>query len=62
LDYIETDRRFNAESFRDSLEEQGVLVERYALAPLLANMQGLSDEWRDSIEEHGELVFYVDNC
>jgi hypothetical protein len=62
LDYVRSDHRFNPESFKDSLEEQGVFVERDALAPLLANMQSLSDEWRDSIGEHGELVFYVDNC
>ena len=62
LDYVRSDPRFTAESFKDSLEEQGVLVQRDALAPLLANMQSLSDEWRDSIGEHGELVFYVDNC
>jgi len=33
----------------DSLEEQGVFVERDALAPLLANMQTLSNAWQDSI-------------
>jgi len=62
LDYVRSDHRFNPESFKDSLEEQGVLVERDALVPLVANMQSLSNEWRDSIGEHGELVFYVDNC
>jgi hypothetical protein len=62
LDYIRSDHRSNPESFKDSLEEQGVLVETDALVPLLANMQSLSDQWRDSIGEHGELVFYVDNC
>jgi hypothetical protein len=62
LDYLHSDRRFNAESFKDSLEEQGVLVERDALAPLVANMRSLSANWRDSIGEHGELVFYIDNC
>lgn len=62
LDYVRSDDRFNPESFKDSLEEQGVFVERDALVPLLANMQILSNEWQDSIGEHGELVFYVDNC
>jgi len=62
LDYVRSDPRFNPESFKDSLEEQGVFVEQDALAPLLANMLNLSDEWRDSIGEHRELVFYVDNC
>jgi len=62
LAYVRSDHRFNPESFKDSLEEQGVFVERDALAPLLANMQTLSNAWQDSIGEHGELVFYVDNC
>jgi hypothetical protein len=62
LDYVQSDPRFNAESFKDSLKEQGLLVEVDALIPLLANMQSLSGEWLDSIGEHGELVFYVDNC
>jgi hypothetical protein len=62
LDYLHSDPRFNAESFKDSLEEQGVLVERDALIPLVANMRRLSAKWRDSIGKHGELVFYIDNC
>jgi hypothetical protein len=62
LDYVHSDHRFNADSFKDSLEEQGVLVEPDALVELLANMQRQANEWRDSIGEHGELVFYVDNC
>ena len=62
LDYVRSDLWFNPESFKESPEEQGVFGKRDALAPLLANMQSLSDEWRDSIGEHGELVFYVDNC
>ena len=62
LDYVQSDPRFNADSLKDSLEEQGVFSEQHALVPLLANMQSLSDEWRDSIGEHGELVLYVDNC
>jgi hypothetical protein len=28
LDYMETDERFNAASFRDSLEEQGVVINK----------------------------------
>jgi hypothetical protein len=65
LDYIENDRRFNAESFTDSLEEQGVQVsgdETEELAGLLENMRSLAAQWRNSIGEHGELVFYIDSC
>lgn len=62
LDYIQSDRRFNALSFKGSLEEQGVIVDEDALFPLLANMQSLSEQWRESVGGHGELVFYVDNC
>lgn len=32
------------------------------LVPLLANMQSLAEQWRESVGEHGEFVFYVDNC
>ena len=65
LDYIESDRRFNAESFKDSLEEQGVTIntrETDELAVLLHNMRTLASQWRNSIGEHGELVFYIDAC
>jgi hypothetical protein len=50
------------ESFKRSLGKQGLLVEAGSLAPLLANMQSLSDDWRQSVGEHGGLMFYVDNC
>jgi hypothetical protein len=30
--------------------------------PLLANMRSLLGQWRESVEGHGELVFYIDNC
>jgi hypothetical protein len=65
LDYIENDRRFNAASFTDSLEEQGVPIdidETDELAALLHNMRSLASQWRNSIGEHGELVFYIDGC
>lgn len=62
LDYIENDRRFKAESFKDSLEEQGMLINVDELAPLLGNMRSLAPQWRESIGPHGELVFYVDAC
>ena len=63
LDYIDSDRRFNAESFEDSLEEQPVQISRDEtddLAALFSNMRSLASQWRNSIGEHGELVFYVD--
>jgi hypothetical protein len=39
LDYIQFDRRFSALSFKDSLDEQGVIVDEDALVPLLTNMR-----------------------
>jgi len=57
-----SDRRFSALSFKDSLEEQGVIVDEDAVVPLLTNMQSLSEQWRESVGRHRELVFYVDNC
>jgi hypothetical protein len=62
LDYMEADERFSAASFRDSLEEQGIAVKRNDLLALIDNMRGLSKQWRSSIGEHGELVFYIDAC
>jgi hypothetical protein len=57
LDYVQSDRRFNGLSFKDSLEEQGVIVDEDALFPLLANMRSLSEQWKESMGGHGELVF-----
>lgn len=62
LDYLETDDRFNAASFTESLEEQGVTVNKNDLATLIGNMRSLPEQWRSSIGEHGELAFYVDSC
>jgi hypothetical protein len=62
LDYIEADERFNAASFRDSLEEQGVVTDKNDLTALIENMRSLVKQWRSSIGEHGELVFYIDAC
>jgi hypothetical protein len=62
LDYIEADERFNAASFKDSMEEQGVTVNGNDLITLIDNMRSLSKEWRSSIGKHGELVFYIDAC
>jgi hypothetical protein len=60
LDYLEADGRFNAESFTESLEEQGIAVNKNDLIALIDNMRGLSKQWRSSIGKRGELVFYVD--
>jgi len=62
LDYMEADERFNAASFRASLGEQGIAVNRNDLIALIDNMRGLSKQWRCSIGKRGELVFYIDAC
>jgi hypothetical protein len=62
LDYIEADERFTAASFKDSLEEQGVVVNQTDLSTLTDNMRSLAKQWRSSIGKHGELVFYIDAC
>jgi hypothetical protein len=62
LDYVEADERFNAASFKDSMEEQGVVINKDELTTLIDNMRSLVKEWRNSIGEHGELVFYIDVC
>jgi len=62
LDYIEADERFSAASFKDSMEEQGIAVNKNDLIALINNMQSLSKQWRSSIGKHGELVFYIDAC
>jgi hypothetical protein len=60
LGYIEADERFNAASFKDSLEEQGVTVNQKDLATLIDNMRSLAKQWRSSIGGHAELVLYID--
>jgi hypothetical protein len=62
LDYIEADERFSAASFRDSMEEQGVIIDKNDLTTLIDNMRSLAKQWRSSIGEHGELMFYIDAC
>ena len=62
LNYIERDSRFNADSLTDSLKEQGVTVDKNELSALVGNMQTLVRQWRGSVGEHGELLFYVDSC
>lgn len=56
------DERFSAASFKDSMEEQGIAVNKNDLVALIDNMRGLSKQWRSSIGKHGELVFYIDAC
>ena len=62
LDYMEADKRFNAASFKDSMEEQGVAINKNDLSTLIENMRTLVKQWRSSIGERGELVFYIDAC
>jgi hypothetical protein len=62
LDYMEADERFNATSFKDSMQEQGVVIDKNDLTAVIDNMRSLSKQWRRSIGEHGELVFYIDAC
>jgi hypothetical protein len=62
LEYIEADERFSAASFKDSLEEQGVVINKNDLTSLIDNIRTLAKQWRSSLGEHGELVFYVDAC
>ena len=62
LDYMEADERFSAASFKDSMEEQGIAVNKTDLIALIGNMQSLSKQWRSSIGKHGELIFYIDLC
>jgi len=62
LDYMEADERFNAASFKDSMQEQGIVINQNDLSTLIDNMRSLVKQWRRSIGEHGELVFYIDAC
>ncbi len=62
LDYMEADERFNAASFKDSMEERGIVIDKNDLTTLIDNMRSLAKQWRNSIGEHGELVFYIDAC
>jgi hypothetical protein len=62
LGYMDTDERFNSASFKESMEEQGVVINQNDLTTLIDNMRSLAKQWRSSVGEHGELVFYVDAC
>jgi hypothetical protein len=62
LDYMVADERFNVASFKDSMEEQGVFINKNDLTSLIDNIRSLAKQWRSSLGEHGELLFYVDSC
>ena len=62
LDYMGADERFNSASFKDSMEEQGIAVDKNDLIALIDNMRSLSKQWRSSIGKYGELVFHIDAC
>ena len=62
LDYMGADQRFNAARFKDSREEPGVVVNKNDLSSLIDNIRSLAKQWRSSLGEHRELVFYVDAC
>ena len=55
LDYMEADERFNVGSFKDSMEEQGVVINKNDLTSLIDNIRSLAKQWRTSLGEHGEL-------
>jgi len=52
----------HGQGHRDSLEEQGVVINKNDLTSLIDNMRSLVKQWRSSIGERGELVFYIDAC
>ena len=59
---MEADERFNATSFKDSMQEQGVVIDKNDLTAVIDNMRSLVKQWRNSLGEHGELVIYIDAC
>lgn len=60
LDFIANDPDCNAASLQKSLEDAGVDVNVLDLAALINNMRYLEASWRSSINNAGELRFYVD--
>ncbi len=60
LDFIGYDPDFNAESLMKSLQDENVEVNASDLGFLIHNMQSLARDWRSSINNAGELRFYVD--
>ena len=60
LDFIRNERLFTAERIARTL---GLNEVHYVndLKFLVSNMQILADKWRDSIDVHGALTFYIDS-
>ncbi len=59
IDFICNERLFTAERIARALE----LKKAHHLNDLkflVSNMQILADKWRDSIDAHGALTFYID--
>ena len=56
LDYMAADERFSAASFKDSMEEQGIVINKTDLISLIDNMRTLAKQWPSSIGEHGTGV------
>jgi hypothetical protein len=44
LDYMEADERFNAAGFKDTLEEQGIVINQNDLSTLIDNMRSLAKQ------------------
>ncbi len=59
LDFISNERVFTAERIARAV---GLKKARHLndLKFLVSNMQILADKWRDSIDTHGALTFYID--
>jgi hypothetical protein len=62
LDYMEADERFNAASFKDSMEEQGIAVDKNDLISLITICGACRNNGGVPSEKHGELLFYIDAC
>ena len=62
LDFIEHDPTFNVASLQKSLADADVEVNVSDLASLVNNMRNMAAAWRSSINNAGELRFYVDAC
>jgi hypothetical protein len=60
LNFIGYDPDFTAESLLKSLQEANEEVNASDLGFLIHNMQSLHLDWRSSINDAGELRFYVD--
>ncbi len=44
------------------MEERGIVIDKNDLTSLIDNMRSLVKQWRNSVGERGELVFYIDAC